>query len=606
MTELDVTDRSLLPLVARRLSETESAADIYENVCTAALKAGFSYARFELISAEPVARGTEPADESIVRESVEIQTDETAYGTLTLVPPTDHDTDLDAVADLVAFGLERYAASSRRQTLIEDQARKVQKLHSIAARMAECTSEIEIFHLGMDAAENILEFDISSLDTVEDGVIEPRVLSTGMPDDDSLRLKADEGIAGETYQETRTIIVDDLREHPKGNPENPEFRALLSVPIEDRGVFQAGAREVGAFDETDAELAELLMTHVSQSLNRLDSAAQLRESEEKYRTLVERSHDAVVIYQDGALVFANARADELVDRDHEELLGTSPSEFVHPDDEGVVDDVLAELDESPDDHATYEIRLLRQDGTHRHCECSASSISYQGDHAVLVSVRDITDRKHRQRELERKNEQLEEFASVLSHDLRNPLNVARGSVDLAERTGEERHFERAEEAFDRMEDLIEGILELARQGRLVDETEEVALQSVAERSWRSIDSPNASLDLAVDDVSVDADPMRLQELLENLFRNAIEHAGDDVSVTVSPLPGGDGFCVTDDGPGIPVESADQVFEYGFTSSADGTGFGLAIVESIAEAHGWDVRVGEADGASFEVHGVSMF
>ena len=606
MTELDVTDRALLPLVARRLTETESATDIYESVCTAALESGYTHARFDPAIGEPVSRGTEPADESTERESVEIQTDDTTYGTLRVVPAAAHDTDLDAVADLVAFGLERYAASTRRQTLIEDQARKVQKLHSIAARMAECTSEIEIFHLGMDAAENILEFDISSLDTVEDGVIEPRVLSTGMPDDDSLRLQADEGIAGETYQETRTIIVDDLREHPKGDPENPEFRALLSVPIEDYGVFQAGAREIGAFDETDAELAELLMTHVSQSLNRLESAAQLRESEEKYRTLVERSHDAVVIYQDDTLVFANARANDLADREHEELLGTSPSEFVHPEDVGVLKDVLTELDESPDGHATYEIRLLRQDGSHRHCECNASSISYQGDRAMLVSARDITDRKRRQRELERKNEQLEEFANVLSHDLRNPLNVARGSVDLAKRTGEERHYERAEEAFNRMENLIEGILELARQGKLVDETEKVPLQTVAERSWRSIDSPDASLELTVDDVSVEADPMRLQELLENLFRNSVEHGGDDVSVTVSPLQGEDGFCVTDDGPGIPTESAGDVFEYGFTSSADGTGFGLAIVESIAEAHGWDVRIGDEDGACFEVHGVSMF
>lgn len=139
---------------------------------------------------------------------------------------------------------------------------------------------------------------------------------------------------------------------------------------------------------------------------------------------------------------------------------------------------------------------------------------------------------------------------------------------------------------------------------VLDETEQVKLASVAKRAWRSIDSSAATLDVAVDGTMVDGGPMRLQELVENFFRNSVEHGGD-VSVAVSSLEDETGFCITDDGAGIPSESADDVFDRGFSSSAEGTGFGLATVESIAETHGWEVQVGEADGAWFEVRGVSM-
>jgi signal transduction histidine kinase len=99
----------------------------------------------------------------------------------------------------------------------------------------------------------------------------------------------------------------------------------------------------------------------------------------------------------------------------------------------------------------------------------------------------------------------------------------------------------------------------------------------------------------------------LSQLLENLFRNAVEHGGDDVTVNVGSLPGG--FYVADDGPGIPAADRESVFEPGFTTNDDGTGFGLEIVEAVASAHGWDVRVTDAaegeGGARFEFTGVDV-
>jgi signal transduction histidine kinase len=120
-----------------------------------------------------------------------------------------------------------------------------------------------------------------------------------------------------------------------------------------------------------------------------------------------------------------------------------------------------------------------------------------------------------------------------------------------------------------------------------------------------VENENAAL--VVDDTfDFAADPDRLQQLFENLFRNAVEHAGDDVTIRVGALDG-DGFYIEDDGPGIPEDKREKVFDSGFTTNRDGTGFGLAIVMEIVEAHGWQISVTEGDtgGARFEVTNVEL-
>ncbi|MFB6201529.1 MAG: ATP-binding protein [Halorhabdus sp.] len=214
----------------------------------------------------------------------------------------------------------------------------------------------------------------------------------------------------------------------------------------------------------------------------------------------------------------------------------------------------------------------------------------------------FTDETHREQyrhELERQNERLEDFASMLSHDLRNPLNVAQGRLELLRDECESEHIEAACRALSRIEQLVDDVLQMARQGQPVEETANVSVGAVARDAWEMVETDQA--ELRTDDAEITADPDRLQRLLENLFRNAVEHAGTDVTVTVGPLGSGQGFFVEDDGPGIPPEERDQIFDSGYTTAEDGTGFGLAIVEQIAEAHGWSVNLAEdGDGARFEI------
>jgi PAS domain S-box-containing protein len=217
--------------------------------------------------------------------------------------------------------------------------------------------------------------------------------------------------------------------------------------------------------------------------------------------------------------------------------------------------------------------------------------------------------RRRERELARQNERLEEFATVVSHDLRNPLSIAQGYTGLARDAVEAGdaataadYFERVERAHERMDDLIGDVLSLAREGQRVGETERVDLGDAARESWAAVDTRDACLTVD-DDRPVAADPDRLASLLENLFRNAVEHGGDAVRVTVGATD--EGFYVADDGPGIPADERDRVFERGYSTGDTGTGFGLSIVREIVEAHGWSVAVGEADagGARIDVRGV---
>jgi len=223
-----------------------------------------------------------------------------------------------------------------------------------------------------------------------------------------------------------------------------------------------------------------------------------------------------------------------------------------------------------------------------------------------ITLTDVTEREEYRRELEQQNDRLEQFAGMISHDLRNPLTVAQGRVAFLREEDDNEHLAATTRALDRMEVLIGDVLALARQGQSIAEREEITLSIVVRDAWDSIDSGAATLTVETDSIFL-ADITRLQQLLENLFRNAIEHGGDDVEIRVGVLDGDTGFYVADDGVGIPVEDREAVLESGFSTSTDGTGLGLAIVTEVVAAHDWQIRVtsSEVGGARFEIAGIEF-
>mgnify|MGYP000085475218 FL=1 len=234
--------------------------------------------------------------------------------------------------------------------------------------------------------------------------------------------------------------------------------------------------------------------------------------------------------------------------------------------------------------------------------------------------------------------EVDRIASIISHDLRNPLDVANAHLRAARNSGDEEYFDQVEQAHDRMERIVRDVLTLARGKHVLNITPEVDVEAVARDAWATVETGSASLAVRDDLPETDADPDRLQRLFENLFRNAVEHASTtppsqvsedaveytqdpeegnttgvdgrdesspsrDVEVTVGRTDGG--FFVADDGVGIPADERERVFEPGYSASGtnNGTGLGLTIVERIAEAHDWTVSLatGSAGGARFEFH-----
>jgi signal transduction histidine kinase len=245
-----------------------------------------------------------------------------------------------------------------------------------------------------------------------------------------------------------------------------------------------------------------------------------------------------------------------------------------------------------------------------------SALTRLGTFGDLIGHTLRRDRRHR--EIERQNERLERFASVIRHDLQNPLNVISGFTDLAMETGEPAELERISSAADRMEAILEDLHTLVREAADLGEREPVAVSELVARARETVDTGEATVE--VGDVGVvEADPSRLRQAFENLIRNCVEHGstGDRTGAdgTVEHADGGvsirvsataDGFAVDDDGPGIPEADREAVFEEGYTDGG-GTGLGLSIVRTVIEAHGWSVSATESPlgGARFEVSGVEF-
>ncbi len=345
-----------------------------------------------------------------------------------------------------------------------------------------------------------------------------------------------------------------------------------------------------------------------------------RSVERRYQALIENASDLIVVLDaDGEITYSSPACKRILGYDPEALIGTDAFDLVHPADRDWVRerfrlDLAGHLGET-----TSEYRVQRTDGAWIWIESRGTDLF--DDPAVggyVVNAREVTDRKQRERALERQNERLESFASVAAHDLRNPLNIIEGHLVLARETGAAHHFETIDQATSRMETLVDDLLLLAREGKIVDETEVVDLETIARTAWTNVDTEGATLEVSVDDRVLAADRSRLSSLFENLFRNSVEHGstgsrtqsddseehgGADVTVRVGTTP--TGFYVEDDGAGIPLDARDEIFDRGFSTESNGTGLGLPIVQGVATAHGWEVELDDADGGwtRFEVSGV---
>jgi PAS domain S-box-containing protein len=373
---------------------------------------------------------------------------------------------------------------------------------------------------------------------------------------------------------------------------------------------------------------------------RTEYERKIEEQRERYRRLVEAAPVAIVTCDaDGRIVFANEAAAEQVDT-AKQLIGTSALEFVHPDDRPNAADRFNTVLEEREAVPPTEMRIQTTEGEVRHAIVTTVPITNEGEPAAQVVLTDITERKRYEEqlnetveELEQSNERLDSFASMLAHELRNPLNIAEIYLQQIE-TDDETVIEQVADALDRIGEMLDVLLVLAKGRDAVSSVQTVGLDDVARDVWETLDPESASL-VVETERAVWGEESHLRHLFENLFQNAVEHGstgnqlstddaseptdtsvtvqvGDLLDVSASEASGGStdssigGFYVADDGRGIPEDERDDVFEAGY-STDDGLGLGLAFVARLADAYGWNCEVTESEdgGAQFEFTGVAF-
>ena len=274
--------------------------------------------------------------------------------------------------------------------------------------------------------------------------------------------------------------------------------------------------------------------------------------------------------------------------------------MVHEDDRTALEAAYRAALET-DEHQTLEFRTAPGPDT-EWVECQIHPLTEEGSLSRMIAVaRDVTDRKRRERRLERQNERFDRLGSVVSHDLRSPISAVRGRLQLARETGEFEHLADALSAVERLEALRTDLVGMIRGGAIVGETEPVDVSAAATTAWDGVKSPEGATLDTVEAPTVEGDPDAIRRLLQNLLSNAVEHADGPTTVRLGPCDGG--FYVEDAGPGIDPENREAVFDPGYTTKSGGTGMGMASVEQIVQEHGWTIDVvdpEQLDGVRFEI------
>ena len=332
---------------------------------------------------------------------------------------------------------------------------------------------------------------------------------------------------------------------------------------------------------------------------------------EQHREVIQAVDDGVYLLdEDGHFELVNDALTEFTGYSREELLGKHTSviksDAVVERAESIVRSMV--LGDQTDDEETFELEIQRADGSEFPAE-DHMAVLWDDDHERFTGtagiIRDITERKQNEEMLQRQNERLEKFASMISHDLRNPIGIAEGYVDFAEETGDEGDFQKVRDALGRMETMISEMLTMATAETVVEEKASLELAGLSEDAWQTAQTEGATLEIDVDSQhTIHGDRDLLLNVFENLFRNAVDHNEPPLTVRVGTLDGDQsGFYIADDGDGIPEDERETIFEHGYTTSRDGTGFGLYIVNELVSAHGWTIEVtaGRDGGARFEIN-----
>ncbi|MFQ5981583.1 MAG: PAS domain S-box protein [Candidatus Heimdallarchaeota archaeon] len=329
--------------------------------------------------------------------------------------------------------------------------------------------------------------------------------------------------------------------------------------------------------------------------------AVLEESEEKFRRLVEQTRQGITILQDNRYVFVNPAVLEMSGYSIDELLSFSLDQIralVHPDDQkAIFGRIRDRLGDRPIG-SPFEYRMIRKDGSIYWVEGHTMRIDYQGRPAIQITGNDITARKLAEELLKRQKEELSEFVHAMTHDLKNRLLSIEGYADVLQTEYDPLYAEKIRYLAENMGELLRRSIALADAGLVIEKSDEVNLTQVVQEVAKAM-LPRAMVFECDALPMVKGDISKLSQVFQNLLENAIAHGKPKkVEVRMKDTSEGISISISNDGEPIPYENRLKIFQRGFSTKEDSSGLGLAIVQRIVDAHGWQISLAETNETAF--------
>lgn len=357
----------------------------------------------------------------------------------------------------------------------------------------------------------------------------------------------------------------------------------------------------------------------------------LRESENRYRLLVETANEGVIVAQDGRLKFVNPKMLEISGYTKEELLSVPFIDFVYSEDRDIVMGNYMKRLSSGHADLRYQFRILTKDSQIKWAEVSGATIEWEGKPATFNFLIDITGRKITEQEINLKNEQLirlntekDKLFSIIAHDLRGPFSsfmdyteiMVEDLYDMSIQEIQEMAGEMKKSSYN-LYNLLENLLEWSRvQSGITSYAHSVfELKPMIINSMELIVQAAAKKDIDItfkipEYLKVDADENMLKSILRNLASNAVKFTPRGGKIMLEANPQEQGFieiCVKDSGIGMNPGIVEKLFTLNKKISRNGTegelstGLGLLLCKDFVEKHGGRIWAESEEGKGSIFH-----
>lgn len=353
-----------------------------------------------------------------------------------------------------------------------------------------------------------------------------------------------------------------------------------------------------------------LITDITDTIN---AEQALQTSEKRFRTLVHNASDITTILgADGSIIYESASFYRQFGYKPEEVIGKNVFQFLHPDDLEPVQSAFIEVLNGRED-LPIVFRFKSADNRWVYLEAIGNNqLNEPAIQGIVVNSRDVSERVEHQtalqdyaENLEKINKELDQFAYIVSHDLKAPLRAINNLSQWIEEDLDgklegdtQRSFELLRGRIHRMEALINGILQYSRAGRVKSENVAIDVQSFVQDIVSNLAPPeHFTVEIDSNLPVIQAEKIALDQVFSNFISNAIKYNSNpqpQIQVTGKDLGKEYQFGVVDNGPGIPPEFYEKVFVIFQTLQArdtvESTGVGLAIVKKIVEEKGGRVWI----------------